>query len=137
MLAAASWSAFTALEYAAVGIPGKVFWAKLEYLGVVSAPVFFLLLALEYHGSERWLSRRKLLFLAVIPLITQMLALTNEAHGLIWSNFVPSSAGQNLLIYGHGPWYYVGVVGQRTTLPDAGGKCLGCHLDFGCGTRIL
>ncbi|MBP7688627.1 MAG: PAS domain S-box protein [Thermoflexales bacterium] len=116
MLAAAIWSAFTALEYAAVGIPGKVFWAKLEYLGVVSAPVFFLLLALEYHGSEHWLSRRKLGLVAVIPLITQSLALTNEAHGLIWSSFTPALAGQNLLIYGHGPWYYVGVVGYSSLL---------------------
>lgn len=116
MLSATIWSAFTALEYAAVGIPGKVFWAKLEYLGVVSAPVFFLLLALEYHGSERWLSRRKLFGLAVIPLITQSLALTNEWHGLIWSSFAPSLTGQNLLIYGHGLWYYIGVTGYSSVL---------------------
>jgi hypothetical protein len=44
MIAIAEWSLGVAIEYAAVGIPAKVFWSKVEYIGTLSSPVFFLLL---------------------------------------------------------------------------------------------
>ncbi len=116
MLACGVWSFFTALEYAAVGIPAKVFWAKLEYLGVVTAPVFFLLLALEYNRIDYWLKLRRAAVLFILPLITLILALTNEWHGLIWPGFSASFQGHNLLVYQHGLWFWLGVVGYNYTL---------------------
>ena len=109
MLSVAEWSAFAAVEYAAVGIPAKLFWVKVEYLGVLSAPVFFLLFALEYNRSHQWLSKRRVFPLFFIPLLTWGLAITNEWHNLIWTGF--SLQDHNLLVYGHGWWFWGGVVG--------------------------
>jgi diguanylate cyclase (GGDEF)-like protein/PAS domain S-box-containing protein len=111
MLSVCIWSAGAAMEYATVGIPGKIFWAKIEYFGVVSCPVFFLLFAVEYNLLYRWLTPRKIAILFILPLITLGLALTNEWHGLIWSSFTPSLAGDNLVVFGHGVGFWVGAVG--------------------------
>jgi len=111
MLSVCIWSAGAALEYATVGIPGKITWAKFEYFGVVSCPVFFLLFAIEYNLLYRWLTRRNVMLLFVIPLITLGLALTNDWHGLIWNSFTPSPAHENLLVFGHGLGFWIGAVG--------------------------
>ena len=116
MLAATVWCLFTGLEYAAVGVPAKVFWAKLEYLGLLSTPVFFLALAIEYHDSERLHSWRKLGWMFGVPVLTQLLTVTNEWHDLIWTSFTPSSAGQNLLVYEYGGGFWFGVFGYSSVL---------------------
>ncbi len=116
MAAIAEWSLGSAFEYAAVGIPAKVFWSKIEYLGTVTSPVFILLFALEYSHLERWLVPRRIALLFAVPLVTLVLAATNEWHGLIWSGFDPSRAGDNLLVYRHGPAYWIGLFGYTYLL---------------------
>ena len=104
------WSAATAIEFGVTSIPGKVFWSKVEYLGALTTPVFFLLLALEHNRMESWFNRRNFVLLFAVPVFTMLLAWTNELHHLIWTSFTPTLAGSNLIIYGHGVWYWIGVV---------------------------
>ncbi len=111
MLAVAEWSLGAALELGAMGIPAKIFWSKIEYLGTTTAPVFFLTFALEYNRLERWLTRRNVALLLAVPALTVLLAFTNEWHHWIWTSFVASPAGLNLVVFGHGPWFWVGLVG--------------------------
>ena len=107
MAAVAEWSLAFALEAAAVGVPAKVFWGKIQYLGVTSFPIFLLTFALEFAHLDRWLTRRRLVLLWIIPLVTLGLAATNEWHCLIWTSFTPSPlAGSNMIIYGRGPWFW-------------------------------
>src|SRR5262245_8875400 len=81
MLAVTVWALGYAFELGSTDLSTALFWAKIEYLGIVAGPVAALLLALEYTGRERWLARRNLALLAVIPLITLLLVWTNELHG--------------------------------------------------------
>jgi PAS domain S-box-containing protein len=37
------------------------------------------------------------------------MAFTNDFHGLLWSSFSPDPAGTNILIYGHGAWFWINV----------------------------
>lgn len=110
------WSLASAFEYAAVGVPLKVLCAKIEYIGVVSSPLFFLSFALEYNHYSHWLTLKHAAWLSVVPLATLGLAWTNERHGLVWSGFAPSPAGHNLLVYAHGPAYWIGVIGYDYTV---------------------
>ena len=110
MLAATIYAGLSALEVAAVGIPAKVFWAKLQYLGSMTCPPLLLVFALDYARRERWFNGRTVAAVFVIPVITIGLAWTNEAHGLIWTGFRPSLVGENLLIYEHGPAFWIAVV---------------------------
>ena len=117
MVAVGIWSAGAAMEYAIAGIPGKVFWAKVQYIGVVSTPVFFLLLAVEYSQLDRWMTRRTVALLFVVPLTTLLLTVTNEWHGLIWPSITPiGSPDANLALYTHGIGFWIGSVGYAYLL---------------------
>ena len=116
MLAVAIWAAATACEYAAVTANGKLFWAKVEYIGVLSSPVLYLLFALEYNRLERWLTRRTVALLFAIPVATLLLAFTNAWHHLIWTSITPIPDANNLALYGHGPVFWLSVVGYSYLL---------------------
>lgn len=120
MVATTVWSSAAALEYAAVAIPDKIFLSKLSYFGVVSTPVFFLLFAIEFNQLGRWINMRTMVLLFVVPMTTLLLVLTNERHGLIWPGFAPNDAGGNLLVYQHGPAFWLGAVGYSYLMMAAG-----------------
>jgi hypothetical protein len=111
MLAVSLWSAGAAMEYATIGIPGKLLWVKPEYIGVLCSPVFFFLLALEYTQQDHWLSPRGRWLLFAPPALVWLLVITNEHHGLIWPTItLAGPPGANLAVYGHGIVFWLGVV---------------------------
>ncbi len=111
MLAVAEWSLSYILEIASVDLPAKIVWAKFEYLGIASAPVLWLAFALQYTGREKWLTRRSAAVLCVVPLITLLLAWTNEAHLLIWERLdVHSDELLPVLRMTYGAWFGVHLV---------------------------
>jgi PAS domain S-box-containing protein len=110
MLAVAEWSLAYALELASVNLEAQVFWAKVQYLGIVSVPVIWLILALEYTGLEKWLTRRNLILLAIVPLLTLLLVWTNELHGLIWKQVGQATIDSYVVLdltYGWFFWVYL------------------------------
>jgi PAS domain S-box-containing protein len=88
----------------------KIFWAKLEYLGGLTTPVFYLIFVLRFTGKEKFLLKRNIILLFLIPAITWILTLTNEMHNLIWTGFSPISADTNLMEYFHGIWFWIGYI---------------------------
>ncbi len=114
MLALSIWSLGYTLELAAATLNAKLLWAKVEYLGIVAIPPAWLAFALSYTGQRLLLSRagpltpRLLAGLAAIPLVTALLAWTNDWHGLVWRRVALAQAGQLLVLeVGHGPWFWV------------------------------
>jgi PAS domain S-box-containing protein len=108
MVASAEWAFMSALEKAVPTFAAKILCAKIEYLGITSLPALWLMFALEYSQQGHWLTRRNVLLLWVMPGITVVLAATNEGHQLVWSSITPVSDLANaLLIYGHGPWFWI------------------------------
>jgi PAS domain S-box-containing protein len=71
-------------------------------LGAVT-PVMWLTFAIQYAGRGKWLSRRNLTFLSLIPLLTIALVWTNGLHGLVWRQ---SMAPPTELSH-FGPWFWV------------------------------
>jgi PAS domain S-box-containing protein len=109
MAAITVWAAAYALELSATGLPHKVLWAKVEYLGIVTVPLAWLAFALQYTGREAWLGPRRLVLLGVLPLGTLLLVWTNEAHGLVWSETALDTSGPFVFLdLEHGPafWAY-------------------------------
>ena len=106
MLAAALWAAGSALEYAAVDQATQILWAKIQYTGIVSTGVLWLLFCLDYTQVEPRLPGWGVGLLWVIPLLTLGVVWTNELHGMLWSRVTPI-AGTNRLIFGHGSWFYI------------------------------
>jgi PAS domain S-box-containing protein len=110
MLAAFVGSAGYTLELLGADLTVKVFWAKAQYLGLTAAPVAWLTLALQLSGREEGLTRRKLVGLSIVPLLTLLLVFTNERHALLWSATRLDSTGPFLALQlTHGPafWLFV------------------------------
>jgi methyl-accepting chemotaxis protein len=104
------WAFTIGFENAATNIGEKILWSQFSYIGVVNTPPLFVVFALQYTGKQRWLSRRRLIAVWILPVITLILTATNAWHGWVWNGFTPSPVeGSNLLIYGHGPWWYVAI----------------------------
>ena len=84
MLIIAEWSLGYALELGSTDLASKIFWGKVEYFGIATMPLAWLAFALAYTNWDNWLTRRRLIFLGIVPFITITLIWTNEAHGLMW-----------------------------------------------------
>ena len=111
MLAVAEWSLAYALGMASADLSAKVFWAKVQYFGLVTLPIMWLILALQYTKREKWLTRRNLVLLAIMPLLTLLLAWTNESHGLIWSDIRLDTTGSFSVLYlSYGAFVWVWVI---------------------------
>jgi len=110
-LALMVWSAGYALEIASTDLPTKLFWAKAQYPGIVTAPLFWLVLAVNHFCPYQRLTYRHIAMLAIIPLITLALAFTTETHGLVWQHMgIEQVGGISVLVVEHGPWFWVHLV---------------------------
>ncbi len=107
MLGIAFWTLSAGVNYAAVPIPLKVFFAKLEYSFYTTTFTFLAMFALAYAGYDDWLKKKPVkAFFWVIPISNILLAWTNDWHGLLWKSFTRSEFGNNTIIFGHGTGYY-------------------------------
>lgn len=111
MLAVTVWAGGAMLELSSSLLREKIFWSKVEYLGTLTAPALFFLLAADYNQLDKALRLRSIAMLFLIPLLSFGLAISNEQHGLIWSSFQVSPSGHNLLIFNHGPLFWLLVAG--------------------------
>jgi len=110
VLGMAVWSLGYALEIHFPSLATKLLLVKIEYIGIVSVPVFVLLFALEFTGRSRLLSPRAQFLLGIIPSFVLVLTWTNEFHGLMWdSEGLVESYGLILLDISRNPFYWLNV----------------------------
>ncbi|WP_322798632.1 histidine kinase N-terminal 7TM domain-containing protein [Thermoflexus sp.] len=106
----ALWTSGYALELLQIDLPNKIFWAKVQYLGIAFVPTLWLIVALQYTGRARWTSPIRLGVLSLEPLLTIGLAWTNEHHGLIWATVaLDTHGGFPRMEVIHGAWFYIHV----------------------------
>jgi PAS domain S-box-containing protein len=109
MVAVVVWSLGHVLELGSTDLLTKGFWTKIEFLGVTFVPVLWLAFALQHTGREKWLTTRNLVLLAIEPLVTLLLHLTNEVHGLIARDVRLDTSGSFPVLdftYSAGFWVY-------------------------------
>jgi signal transduction histidine kinase len=108
MLGITFWTLSVGLDYAAIPIPLKVFFEKLEYTFYNSIIAILAMFALVYAGYEDWLKKKLVrAFFWIIPTFNILLAWTNDWHKLLWSSYTRSELGNNTVVFGHGlayPW---------------------------------
>ncbi|OGO35997.1 MAG: hypothetical protein A2147_10690 [Chloroflexi bacterium RBG_16_57_8] len=86
MSALAWWSLSVVLEHSSPGLSAKIFWMKASYFGIVTMPAAWLVFSLQYADKEKWLTRRNLALLTVMPVIGLVLVWTNDIHHLWWKD---------------------------------------------------
>jgi PAS domain-containing protein len=110
VIATASWSVMGGVEAAALGTGAKVLFSQFEYIGICSVLPLFVWFAFAHSRPGRHLPPLLLAALWVIPVVTVALAFTNSWHHLLWTAFTQQlPAARNILLYQHGPWYWVWV----------------------------
>ncbi len=109
MTAIAVWSFILAAEAAAVEPAAKITLSKLEYIPLNAAPLFYLAFALAFSDRDGWLTPRRWRLLGVMPALNVLMVFTNKWHRLVWPGFSPVSPATNLMVYYHGPWFWVAV----------------------------
>jgi PAS domain S-box-containing protein len=109
MVALFVWSSGYMLEFMGSDAETKLFWAKIQYFGIATLPLASFLFALVFSGRNIWLTRPKFIALAALPVITIILALSNEAHQLIWSDWdIKTLMGNtSILHFEHGPFFWI------------------------------
>jgi PAS domain S-box-containing protein len=113
MTAAGIWSFFIFLETSFTTVEEKIFWAKMAYIGAVTTPVFYLFFVIAFIGLEKYLTLKKQLFYFIIPIVTLILAFTNEKHMLIWSGFSGITGNSNMMEFYHGPAFWIFYMGYN------------------------
>ncbi len=107
-LAAIIWSSGYILEIGSLDLPAKIFWGKVQYLGIVTIPVVWLAVILQFTRRQYWLTRPILIGLTVIPALTLVFVWTTEAHGLVWQKMSLATTGPFLALkLNYGPWFWV------------------------------
>jgi len=117
MIAVALWSFTSGLHTLVDDFAARVVIAKIQYFGVAPIGVLWLLFTTHYSRVS-WLSDR-LLRAAVwaIPIMTLVLAATNERHYFYWSRIAEvATPFGNRLVYTPGPWYWVHVIYSYTLI---------------------
>jgi serine phosphatase RsbU (regulator of sigma subunit) len=83
----ALWAAGSFMEYAVADVATKIFWVKFQSVWQLPATTAITCFILEYVWPGRWLTRRNLALLSIVPLLILALALTNDFHHLMWIGF--------------------------------------------------
>jgi len=110
MLSSGVWTLAAGIEAALVEPSAKILFSKIAYIGFTPTAVFMLMFVFSYSGQVKLRGRLDYAALWFIPITTLILAWTNDLHGLIWSGFSPGPQEQNVLVYHHGPGFWVHTV---------------------------
>lgn len=75
---------FAAAGIAATTGAGKILWYKLEaHVTALAAPAV-LYFAIDYTVPNKWLTRRNILLIAILPILAASIMATNDLHHLFW-----------------------------------------------------
>lgn len=111
MLAVSVWSLFYGFELLEDNYNDVYFFLKLQYVGIVSIPVFWLLFAARYTGRDTWINLYSIVSLCIIPFITLFMVYTNSVHSLFYkeSEYIQVS-GVYIHNFSRGLFYWVHII---------------------------
>jgi len=102
------WLIFRVFEGVADTYSEKIFWAKFEYLGISTLPLFYFIFACQFSRKDSWMNKKNLMLLSIVPIFTLILVFTNEQHHLIWAEITPVMGnGIKNLVYEHAIFFWI------------------------------
>jgi signal transduction histidine kinase len=102
------WALIIFIENLSLELETKIFWLKMSYFAIVTIPMLWLAFALQYTNNARWITRRNIALMAIIPIITLIIVWTNEIHHLMWKDiWLETSLGIQIDVVTHNGWFWV------------------------------
>ena len=107
-IAVAIWLFGYAMEIVSGSLEEKIFWAKIQYLGIPFVAPGIFAFTLEYSGRGSWFTNTKRMILVIIPVLITILAFANDLVGFIWPEIsLMHGLSISPLILGHGLGAYI------------------------------
>lgn len=105
MVSAAIFGLSAMIESGVVTMAQKIFWSKMEYVGVLfSTVLLFHFLFIQFPVAA---FKKSINWIYLLPTLILFCVWTNDYHYLTWRDFSWSPDGNNILTYHHGPVYYI------------------------------
>ncbi|MBN1165992.1 MAG: PAS domain-containing protein [Methanospirillaceae archaeon] len=104
---------FTSIgEALSTSISGKYTWGVLSYTGSQTSPVLFFLFVVAFTRFSHYFTRNTRIILFILPIISIILAATNQYHHLLWPDvyLIQGPFSSLSAYYVHGPWYWVEIL---------------------------
>jgi PAS domain S-box-containing protein len=102
------WIFGSAFEMMSTQLPTVLFICDLEYPGIMTVPLAWLLLILALTGRERYLTKKMVALLFVVPVLVCLAVITNPYHMLYYTGFHAVTVdGAVVWIYEHGPLFWI------------------------------
>ena len=116
----AVWSVSLFFQLQATAMTSKIFWEELTWIGAVTIPVAWFVFALEFTGRDQYITRRSVAVLSILPVVTVGLALTSQAHTLLYAETALVSVQEQVFLQREpGAWFWV-ITGYSYLLGAAG-----------------
>jgi len=105
------WATTNYLQFRGDTLEWQMFFTNLQWFGIVTIPVAWFAFALRFARNAPPLSRRNILLLSALPLITICLVWTNQWHGLMWYDALLGQSGPFVVVFkSYGAWFWVHTV---------------------------
>ena len=120
MGACALWTGGYALELVCADYQTIMILTTVNYIGIVTVPVAWLLVIFAYTGREQFITRKNLALLYSIPSLVVLLVATSSFHRLFYTSIIPGTLnGSVVWIFTHGPLFWVHTVYSYSLLAIA------------------
>lgn len=106
----AVWNFSYAMITLSTSLEMKLLWLKIENIGILSVPVFWLFFALRYNRLDGWLNRYTASLFFIIPAISLLFLFSTQWFHLYYASIRQVSERGGPLMIERGPWYMVAVV---------------------------
>ncbi len=93
------------IEFLAVDFETKIFWFNMEYPWWMPGTTALTCFVLEYAWPRRWVTRRTLVVLSIVPLLGLALSFTNHFHNLSFTSY--EFSGDVVPLYGPVGWAFL------------------------------
>jgi len=105
-LSVSIWGFTGALEMAATNIELKLLWSQLSYVGITGTIISYFLLALAFGRYYRFLTKRNIFLILIVPAISIVLVATNNQHHSFYTH-ISLDHQNNLAFYEHGIFFWL------------------------------
>lgn len=106
MICLSVWSLTYAFHWLSTDPNMRAFWLVSTYLGVIPLPALFLHFTLIFTGREQWINQQTLGLIALFPMLSLILLLTDPLHHLFFGDTILNSSR----LYDGGVWFWLNAI---------------------------
>jgi diguanylate cyclase (GGDEF)-like protein/PAS domain S-box-containing protein len=107
MFAIGAWAILTGIESETASATEKIFWSRMQFIGIALIVAFWLLLVLQYTHQDHRLSTWWVILLLVVPAVTTLLASTNDTFQWAWKGVTPAGLLTPAELLAAGGWWLI------------------------------